>query len=131
MVVGWAIDKRMKAGLVCDALRMALWRRKMPKDVLVHSDRGSQYCSRMYQALLAKHDLICSMSGKGNCYDNAVAESFFHTLKVEAVHGECFATREAMRRAVFEYIEVDYNRTRRHSANGHINPLAYEHKMIA
>ena len=131
MLVGWAMDKRMKAGLVCDALQMALWRRKMPKDVLVHSDRGSQYCSRMYQALLAKHDLICSMSGKGNCYDNAVAESFFHTLKVEAVHGESFATREAMRRAVFEYIEVDYNRTRRHSANGHISPLAFESKMVA
>ena len=68
------MDKRMKAGLVCDALQMALWRRRMPKGVIVHSGRGSQYCSRMYQALLAKQDLICSMSGKGNCYDNAVAE---------------------------------------------------------
>ena len=103
----------------------------MPKGVMVHSDRGSQYCSRMYQTLLAKHDLICLMSGKGNCFDNAVAESFFHTLKVEAVHGETFATREDMRRAVFEYIEVDYNRTRRHSANGYISPLAYENKMVA
>ena len=131
MVVGWAMDKRMKAKLVCDALQMALWRRRMPKGVVVHSDRGSQYCSKAYQALVAKHDLIPSMSGKGNCYDNAVAESFFHTLKVEMVHGESFPTREAMRRAVFEYIEVDYNRTRRHSANGHISPLAYEHKMIA
>ena len=131
MVVGWAMDKRMKAGLVCDALQMALWRRRMPKDVMVHSDRGSQYCSRMYRALLARQDLICSMSGKGNCYDNAVAESFFHTLKVETIHGENFATREAMRRAVFEYIEVDYNRTRRHSANGYISPLAFENKMIA
>ena len=131
MVVGWAMDKRMKAGLVCDALQMALWRRRMPKGVIVHSDRGSQYCSRVYQALLAKHDLICSMSGKGNCYDNAVAESFFHTLKVEIIHGESFATRETMRRAVFEYIEVDYNRTRRHSANGYISPLAFEDKMAA
>ena len=94
-------------------------------------DRGSQYCSRQYQALLAKHDLISSMSGKGNCYDNAVAESFFHTLKVELIHGENFATREAIRRAVFEYIEVDYNRTRRHSANGYISPLAFEAKMVA
>ena len=131
MVVGWAMDKRMQAKLFCDALQMALWRRRMPKGVVVHSDRGSQYCSRQYQALLAKHDLICSMSGKGNCYDNAVAESFFHTLKVEMVHGESFATREAMRRAVFKYIEVDYNRTRRHSANGYISPLAFENKMIA
>jgi len=131
MVVGWAMDKGMKAGLVCDALQMALWRRKMPRGVMAHSDQGSQYCSRMYQALLAKYDLICSMSGKGNCYDNAVAESFFHTLKVEMIHGETFATRDAMRRAVFEYIEVDYNRTRRHSANGYISPLAYENKMVA
>jgi len=103
----------------------------MPKGIIVHSDRGSQYCSKQYQAILTKHDLICSMSGKGNCYDNAVAESFFHTLKVEMVHGESFATREAMRRAVFEYIEVDYNRNRRHSANGHISPLAFENKMVA
>ncbi len=131
MVVGWAMDKRMKAGLVCDALQMALWRRRMPNGVVLHSDRGSQYCSKQYQALLAQHDLICSMSGKGNCYDNACAESFFHTLKVEMVHGESFVTREAMRRAVFEYIEVDYNRTRRHSANGYISPLAFEIKMVA
>ena len=106
MVVGWAMDKRMKAGLVCDALQMALWLRKMPKEVIVHSDRGSQYCSKKHQALLAKNNLICSMRGKGNCYDNAVAESFFHTLKVEAIHGESFATRDAMRRTVFEYLEV-------------------------
>lgn len=131
MVIGWAMEKRMKAHLVCDALQMALWRRRMPKDVVVHSDRGSQYCSRQYRGLLAKHDLLCSMSGKGNCYDNAVAESFFHTLKVELIHGESFATREHMRQAVFEYIEVDYNRTRRHSANGYISPLAFENKMAA
>ena len=131
MVIGWSMDKRMKAKLICDALQMALWRRRMPKGVEVHSDRGSQYCSGQYQALLAKQDLICSMSGKGNCYDNACAESFFHTLKVEMVHGESFATREDMRRAVFGYIEVDYNRTRRHSANGYISPMAFETKMVA
>jgi len=131
MVIGWAMDKRVKAKLVCDALQMALWRRRMPKGVIVHSDRGSQYCSNQYQALLAKHEMLCSMSGKGNCYDNAGAESFFHTLKVEMIHGENFATREAMRRAVFEYIEVDYNRTRRHSANGYISPMAFETKMVA
>lgn len=74
------------ATLVCDALQMALWRRGMPKGVMAHSDRASQYCSRQYQALLDKHDLICSMSGKGNCYDNACAESFFPTFKVELVH---------------------------------------------
>ena len=131
MAVGWAMDKRMKEALVCDALQMVLWRRKMPKGVMVHSDRGSQYCSRVCQALLAKHYLICRMTGKGNCYDNACAESFFHTLKVEMVHGESFATRENMHHADFQYIEVDYNRTRRHSANGYISPLALEHKMVA
>lgn len=109
----------MQAKLVCDALWMALWRRRMPKGVVVHSDRGSQYCSGLYQDLIVKHGLMCSMSGKGNCYDNACAESFFHTLKVEMVHGEALLTREAMRRARFEYIEIDYNRTRRHSANGY------------
>ena len=131
MVVGWAMDKRMKAKLVTDALQMALWRRRMPKGVMVHSDRGSQYCSKKYQALIKKHKLICSMSAKGNPYDNAVAESFFHTLKVELIHGESFDTRETMRQAVFEYIEVDYNRTRRHSANGHGGPLHYEIKKVA
>ena len=116
----------MTAELVCEALQMALWRRKMPKDILVHSDRGSQYCSGVYQNLITTHQLACSMSGKGNCYDNACAESFFHSLKVEAIHGESFGTREEMRHTVFEYIEVDYNRSRRHSANGYISPMAFE-----
>jgi len=131
LVVGWALAERMTADLVCQALQMALWRRKMPKDVILHSDRGSQYCSAMYQGLLTKHQLICSMSAKGNCYDNACAESFFHTLKVETVHGERFATREEMRRTVFEYIEVDYNRNRRHSAIGRISPVAFEARKVA
>ena len=105
---------------------MALWRREMPKGVMLHSDRGSQYCSGAYQNLMTKYQLVCSMSGKGNCYDNACAESFFHSLKVEAIHGERFATREEMRHTVFEYIEVDYNRRRRHSATGYISPMAFE-----
>lgn len=130
-VVGWAMSERMTADLVGDALKMALWRRKMPKGVVVHSDRGSQYCSTLYQSLLTRHHLRCSMSAKGNCYDNACAESFFHSLKVEAIHGERFETREAMRRQVFEYIELDYNRQRRHSAIGLISPEAFEARMIA
>jgi transposase InsO family protein len=130
-VVGWAMSERMTAQLVCDALQMALWRRHRPDGVIVHSDRGSQYCSAAYQALLGKHGLVSSMSGKGNCYDNACAESFFHTLKVEAIYGERFPTRDDMKLAVFEYIEVDYNRTRRHSANGYISPEAFEAKRIA
>jgi len=131
LVVGWAMSERMTAQLVCDALQMALWRRGMPRGVIVHSDRGSQYCAAAYQALIRKHGLLCSMSAKGNCYDNACAESFFHTLKVEAIHGERFATREEMRQTVFQYIEVDYNRTRRHSANGYISPMAFEAQRVA
>ena len=92
-VVGWAMSERMMADLVCDALQMSLWKRKMPKGVIVHSDRGSQYCSTLYQSLLTRHELKCSMSAKGNCYYNACAESFFHSLKVEAIHGEQFETR--------------------------------------
>jgi len=131
LVVGLAMSERMTAQLACDALQMALWRRHKPTGVIVHSDRGSQYCSGNYQRLIKEHELLCSMSAKGNCYDNACAESFFHSLKVEAIHGERFMTREAMRQAVFEYIEVDYNRTRRHSANGFISPEAFEAKKVA
>lgn len=130
-VVGWAMSERMTAQLACDALQMALWRCHRPRGVIVHSDRGSQYCSAAYQALLDQHGLLCSMSGTGNCYDNACAESFFHTLKVEAIHGECFPTRQRMKQTVFEYIEVDYNRTRRHSANGYLSPEAFEAKQVA
>jgi putative transposase len=130
-VVGWAMAERMTADLVCAALTMALWRRHLPKGVLVHTDRGSQYCSKDYQSLIRRHKLLCSMSAKGNCYDNAVAESFFHTLKVEVIHGERFPTRALMRQTVFEYIEVDYNRTRRHSACGYISPEAFEAHQVA
>lgn len=131
MVVGWAMSERMTATLICDAMLMALWRRGMPRGVIFHSDRGSQYCSRQYQTLLSDHGVRSSMSAKGNCYDNACAESFFHSLKVEAIHGERFTTREALRHAVFEYIEVDYNRTRRHSANGNLSPARFEAKQVA
>ena len=112
-VIGWAIAERMTATLVCDALIMALWHRKPPTGVVVHSDRGSQCCSTAYQKLFSKHRLICSMSKKGDCYDNAAMESWNHSFKVEAVHGERFKTRpEAKYQApstkhqVFEYIEV-------------------------
>jgi putative transposase len=120
--------KRIKGELV---LQMALWRRGMPTGVIVHTDRGSQYCSSASQALITKHGLLCSMSARGCCYDNACAESFFHTLKVEAVHGERSATREELRQTVFEYIEVDYNRTRRHSAHGYVSPGAFEAQQVA
>jgi putative transposase len=130
-VVGWSMAERMTGTLVCDALTMALWCRGFPKGVIVHTDRGSQYCSTAYQDLLTRHELLCSMSGKGCCFDNACAESFFHTLKVELVHGERFEKRSHMKRAVFEYIEVDYNRKRRHSAVGMISPDAFEAQEVA
>lgn len=130
-VIGWAMRERMTAELVVDALQMALWRRQMPKGVIVHSDRGSQYCSALYWSMLTRNGLRRSMSARGNCYDNACAESFFHSLKVEAVHGEHIRTREGMRQEVFEYIELDYNRQRRHSAIGMISPEAFEARMIA
>mgnify|MGYP002652035869 CR=1 FL=1 len=107
-VVGWAMSERMTASIVCDALKMALWNRRMPRGVIFHSDRGSQYCSHEFRRLLRRHGLRGSMSAKGNCYDNACAESFFHSLKVEIVHGERFATRVQVRAAVFHYIEADY-----------------------
>ena len=130
-VVGWAMRERMTADLVCEALALALWRRKMPTGVIVHSDRGSQYCSADYQRLLRKHRLLCSMSKKGDCYDNAAMESWNHSLKVEAIHGERFATREAAKAQVFEYIEVYYNRKRLHSTLGYLSPETFEARQAA
>jgi putative transposase len=103
----------------------------MPKGVIVHSDRGSQYCSAAYQKLLRKHKLICSMSKKGDCYDNAAMESWSHSLKVEAIHGERFLTRQSAKQHVFEYIQVYYNRKRLHSKLGYMSPEAYELKFVA
>jgi len=125
-VVGWAMAERMTAELVCDALQMALWKRKHPQGVIAHSDRGSQYCSAAYQGLIRRHNLVSSMSAKGNCYDNACAESFFHSRKVEAIHGEPAVDRAQMRERVFEYIAVDCNRQRWHSTIGGISPEAFE-----
>lgn len=130
-VVGWSMSERMTATLVCDALRMALFRRGMPRGVIMHTDRGSQYCSREHRALLDEHGLIASMSAKGNCYDNAAMESWNHSLKVEAIHGERFATREAVRAQVFDYIEVYYNRNRLHSTLGYLSPEEFELSRVA
>ena len=131
MIVGWSMSERMTSTLVCDALRMAMWKRKHPAGVIVHSDRGSQYCSHEYQNLLRENVLVCSMSKRGDCYDNAAMESWNHSLKVEAVHGERFATRADARAHVFEYIEVYYNRQRRHSKLGYLSPMAFELKRVA
>jgi len=130
-IVGWALSERMKTSLVADALLMALWNRKMPRGVIVHSDRGSQYCSYEYQDLLKEHGLICSMSKRGDCYDNAAMESWNHSFKVEAVHGEKFMTREFVKKHVFEYIEVYYNRKRLHSKLGYLSPDLFELEKVA
>jgi transposase InsO family protein len=130
-VIGWSMAPHMKSSLVCDALKMALFRRGFPKDVIVHSDRGSQYCSNAYRELLDDNQLKQSMSRKGNCWDNACVESFFHSLKVEAVHDEPLRNREEMRQGIFEYIEVDYNLTRRHSAIGYLSPTQFEQLNVA
>lgn len=130
-VVGWSMSDRMTATLVCDALRMALFRRKRPRGVIMHTDRGSQYCSREHRALLDQHGLVASMSARGNCYDNAAMESWNHSLKVEAIHGERFATRSEAKAQVFEYIEVDYNRDRLHSTLGYVSPEQFERTHAA
>lgn len=118
----------MTATLVCDALSMALFRRGFPEQVIVHSDRGSQYYSKNYRDIINTYNLEQSMSRKGNCWDNACVESFFHPLKVEAIQYEPIMTRDEMRQTIFEYIEVDYNRTRRHSALGYLSPVNFENK---
>jgi putative transposase len=125
-VVGWSMSDRMPTALPLAALDMALRMRRPPRGLVHHTDRGSQYASAEYQAVLATHGLVASMSRKGNCWDNAVAESFFATLKVELVREVDFATRAEARAAVFEYIEVFYNRQRLHSSIGYATPSEFE-----
>ena len=131
MVVGWAISERMTSNLVIDALQMALWRRKPPRGLIVHSDRGSQYCSHAYQKIFVTHGLVCSMSKRGDCFDNAAMESWNHSFKVEAIHGEKLTTRTLTKNVVFEYIEIYYNRKRLHSTIGYESPESFEIKMVA
>ncbi len=125
-VVGWAMRATLDRGLPLEALEMALAGRQPARGLLHHSDRGSQYACGEYRALLAAHGVTVSMSRTGNCWDNAVAESFFGTLKTELVEGADWMTRAAARAAVFEYLEVWYNRQRRHSALGYLSPVEYE-----
>jgi putative transposase len=125
-VVGWAMSDRNDTKLVADALIMAVWRRGKLKDVIVHSDQGSTYASGDYRGLLKENGLLCSMSRKGECHDNAVAESFFGTLKTELVDDEDYHTRQAAKQSLFEYIEVFYNRQRRHSYLDYVSPAEYE-----
>jgi putative transposase len=128
-VVGWAMANHMRAELVNRALSMALCQRRPAAGLIMHTDRGSQYGADSYRQLLTQHGIQPSMSRKGNCWDNAVAESFFHTLKTELIYLEDFNTHEQAQTVVFEYIEVFYNRQRCHSANGYLAPLAYEQAL--
>ena len=130
-IVGWAMSHRINGQLVLDALTMAITQRGEPKRVLVHSDQGSQYTAFAYHRLLEQHDLISSMSRKGECHDNAVAESFFHTLKEELVTDADYKTKDEARRSIFEYIELFYNRKRLHSTLGYRAPLEYERMNAA
>lgn len=125
------MDSRMPTSLVNDALTMAIWKRRPNAGLLVHSDRGSQYASDTFQQLLTQHGYRCSMSRKGNCWDNAPSESFFHTLKTELVHQEDFKTRSEAKHVIFEYIEVFYNRVRLHSSNDYMSPVDYESALPA
>ena len=125
-VVGWAVADHLRAELACQALENALRERRPKGPLLHHSDRGVQYACDEYQAVLQRHQIEISMSRTGNCYDNAVMESFFSTLKTELVHHEQFASRAVAQQALFEYIEVFYNRKRRHSALGFKSPHQFE-----
>ncbi len=123
-IVGWAMRERMTKDLVIDALRMAWFRRRPPPGLMHHSDRGSQYCSHDFQQQLSEYGMCASMSRKGNCWDNAVSESFFNSLKNERVHGADYETRDAARADIFDYIEVFYNRVRRHSSLNGVSPVS-------
>jgi putative transposase len=125
-IIGWSMNNNNNTQLVFDALTMAIWRRGMAKEVVVHSDQGSTYASFGYQKLLNQHQLTCSMSRKGECLDNAVAESFFGSLKNEWVNYEHYKTRSQARQSIFEYIEIFYNRQRRHAFLNYMTPVDYE-----
>jgi putative transposase len=131
MVVGWAMRESLEAELSVAALRMALARRQPAPGLLHHTDRGVQYAAAEYRELLTAHQITPSMSRRANCYDNAVAESFFATLRWELLNRHHWQTHAAARSAIFEYIEVWYNRQRRHSALGYLSPLQFEQQLLS
>jgi transposase InsO family protein len=125
-IVGWAMSKHIDATLAITALKMAIKRRRPPKGLMHHSDQGVQYASTDYQEVLKVNHMVCSMSRKGNCWDNAVAESFFSTLKTELIGDKIYLARVQAEREIFEFIEIYYNRKRRHSSNGGMTPENFE-----
>lgn len=128
-IVGWSMGAHLDARLMLDALRMAINRRRPQPGLVVHSDRGAQYASADYRQLLASQGLLASMSRKGNCYDNAFVESFWSSLKYETVYHHRFASRAEASAALFEYLEIFYNRTRLHSSLGYVSPLTFESQL--
>jgi len=129
-IVGMAMDKTIAATLVTQAMQQAILRRNPGKGLILHSDRGVQYAGNDFKALLAQNEFVGSMSKKGDCWDNAVAESFFHTLKVELIYRIKFRTLEEAKRRIFEYVEIYYNRKRAHSTLGYLSPFEYEKQKI-
>jgi putative transposase len=128
-VVGWSMNARMQTDLVLNALLMAAWRRKPKQKVIIHSDQGSQFTSLEWTSFLSAHNLEPSMSRRGNCYDNAVAESFFHLLKTERVRRKTYKTRVEARQDIFDYIELFYNPKRKHGNNGMLSPVEFERQQ--
>tara|TARA_R110000796_G_scaffold127586_1_gene242928 strand:+ start:306 stop:1163 length:858 start_codon:yes stop_codon:yes gene_type:complete len=129
-IIGWSMKEAMTTQMVTDALMMAIWRRGRPKALMHHSDQGSQYTSEAFQRLMADHDITCSMSRSGNCWDNAAMESFFSSLKTERIRGQVYRTRDQARADVFDYIERFYNPIRRHSTLGYRSPMQYEEEAM-
>ena len=130
-IVGYALNRRLTGEIVARALQRALFHRKVrPYKTIFHSDRGSQFGSDEVKAILTANNIRRSMGATGSCYDNAITESFFHTLKVEAIHGERFETREELERTIFDYIECFYNTQRKHSALGYLSPEQFEQQML-
>jgi putative transposase len=129
-IVGWSMSRRIDRHLALNALNMALGQRRVNADLIHHSDRGAQYLSDDYQALLKKHGIRCSLSGAGNCYDNAAIESFFSLLKRERINRVRYRTREQAQSDVFDYIERFYNRQRLHSYLGYISPVEFERQAV-
>ena len=129
-VIGWSMHSTMHVDLVLNALLSAVWRRKPKSEVIVHSDQGSQYTSTDWQRFLKSHNLICSMSRRGNCYDNAVAESFFQLLKRERIKRKTYKNRDAARQDIFNYIEMFYNPVRRHGYNNDLSPVEFEKRYF-
>lgn len=128
-VIGWSMQSRMQMDLVLSALLMAIWRRKPRSKVIIHSDQGSQFTSHEWQKFLKAHNLEASMSRRGNCYDNAVAESFFQLLKRERIRRKTYTTRQHARQDVFDYIEFFYNPKRKHGNNGMLSPIEFERQQ--